>query len=376
MTGYRAPYPVPGVIWASLPFPALLVNESDRILETNPAAEIFLNASNRSLRDQPVFDRLHIDADMEDAMQRVRANRAPLFINDVEVTTGARAPQQCTVQVAPMADDPRVILLLISPREIADRLGRAGAAKRGAKSAIGMAEMLAHEIKNPLAGISGAAQLISMNAGPEDRELTDLIVEETRRIVKLLEQVEQFGNLRAPERRATNIHDALDRARRSALVGFAARMTILEDYDPSLPATYADPDQLMQVFLNLIKNASEAAGPKGGTIRLRSFYDQSLRIRRADGPGSPLPLQIEIIDDGPGLPPGIASEIFEPFVSGRENGTGLGLALVAKIIADHDGWIAVDSVPGRTVFRVSMPEAPRAPRAKPDDNALTKAKES
>jgi len=362
MKGYRAPYPVPGVIWASLPLPALLIDENDGILETNPAAETFLNASSRSLKGQPVFDRLHIDAAMDEAMARARANQSALFINDVDVTTGERPPVQCTIQIAPMADDPMVIMLLISPRELADRLGRAGQAKRGAKSAIGMAEMLAHEIKNPLAGISGAAQLISMNASAEDRELTDLIVEETRRIVKLLEQVEQFGNLRAPDRRAVNIHDALDRARKSAMIGFASRMTIIEEYDPSLPATFADPDQLTQVFLNLIKNAAEAAGEKGGTIRLHTFYDLSLRLRRKDGTGSALPLQIEIIDDGPGLPPGIANEIFEPFVSGRENGTGLGLALVSKIISDHDGWIAVDSVPGRTVFRVSLPMAPREGR--------------
>jgi two-component system nitrogen regulation sensor histidine kinase GlnL len=187
-------------------------------------------------------------------------------------------------------------------------------------------------------------------------------VEETRRIVKLLEQVEQFGNLRPPDCRPVNIHDALDRARKSSLVGFAANMMIVEDYDPSLPATFADPDQLMQVFLNLIKNASEAAGPKGGgTIRLHTFYDLSLRIRHKGGPGKALPLQVEVIDDGPGIPPGIVNDIFDPFVSGRENGTGLGLALVSKIIADHGGWIAVDSVPGRTVFRVSLPVAPKEP---------------
>ncbi|MGL6209172.1 MAG: two-component system sensor histidine kinase NtrB, partial [Paracoccaceae bacterium] len=255
---------------------------------------------------------------------------------------------------------PDIVMLLISPRDIADRMGRAMQVKSAAKSAIGMAEMLAHEIKNPLAGISGAAQLISMNASAEDRELTDLIVEETRRIVKLLEQVEQFGNLRPPERRAVNIHDALDRARKSAQMGYAGHMTILEDYDPSLPPTFADPDQLMQVFLNLIKNASEAAGAKGGTIRLHTFYDMGLRLRRKDGTGGTLPLQVEIIDDGPGLPPDIAADVFEPFVSGRENGTGLGLALVSKIVSDHHGWIGVESVPGRTVFRLSLPLAPKA----------------
>jgi two-component system nitrogen regulation sensor histidine kinase GlnL len=346
-------------LWASLPLPAILISPTRTILDVNPPAETFLNASARSLIGQPLLDRLSIDAPMEDALARVHAHESPLFIAEADVTTGERAPVQCALQMAPLQDSPGCVLLLISPREIAERLGRSMQVTSAAKSAIGMAEMLAHEIKNPLAGISGAAQLLAMGLGPEDLELTDLIVEETRRIVKLLEQVEQFGNLRPPARRAVNIHDALDRARRSALVGYGAHMNIIEDYDPSLPATYADNDQLMQVFLNLLKNASEAAGPKGGTIRLHTFYDHSLRRRRKDGSGSTLPLQIEIIDDGPGIPPEIASDIFEPFVSGRENGTGLGLALVSKIISDHEGWISVDSAPGRTVFRISLPLAPR-----------------
>jgi two-component system, NtrC family, nitrogen regulation sensor histidine kinase GlnL len=362
---YRPPYPVPGVIWASLPLPALLVDESGLIREANPAAETFLNASSRNLRGQPVLDRLAIDAPMEEAMARARANQAPLNINDVDVTSGERAPVQCTLHLSPMHDNPGILLLILSPRDLADRMGRSLGAKSAAKSAIGMAEMLAHEIKNPLAGISGAAQLLAMNLSPEDREMTDLIVEETRRIVKLLEQVEQFGNIRPPDRRAVNIHDALDRARKSALVGFGAKMQIVEDYDPSLPPTWADPDQLMQVFLNLIKNASEAAGPKGGRIRLHTFYDLSLRLRRKDGAPGALPLNVEIIDDGPGLPPDIAADVFEPFVSGRENGTGLGLALVSKIISDHDGWISVESVPGRTVFRLSLPMAPKDKRKEP-----------
>jgi two-component system nitrogen regulation sensor histidine kinase GlnL len=231
--------------------------------------------------------------------------------------------------------------------------------KSAAKSAIGMAEMLAHEIKNPLAGITGAAQLLSMNLEQEDLELTDLIVAETRRIVKLLEQVEQFGNLSAPDRKPVNIHDVLDRARRSALLGFGAHMTIIEDYDPSLPMAFGDPDQLLQVILNLVKNASEAADKSGGKIRLHTFFEHSFRLRKADGSSQSLPLQIEVIDDGPGLPEAIKGDIFDPFVSGKENGTGLGLALVSKIISDHDGWISVDSVPGKTVFRISLPRAPR-----------------
>ena len=350
--------PPPGIIWNSLPTPALLIDAADRITEVNPAAEVFLNISARALKGQPVLERLAISAPLEEIFARVRANRSALFVNDVDVTAGERAPVQCNLQAAPLGDDPDMVLLLISPREIADRLGRASMVKSAARSAIGMAEMLAHEIKNPLAGIAGAAQLLSMNLSGEDLELTDLIVDETRRIVKLLEQVEQFGNVRPPEKKPVNIYDVLDRARKSALVGFGAHMAILEDYDPSLPPTLGDADQLTQVFLNLLKNASEAAKGRG-TIRLHTFYDYSLRLRRADGKGQALPLQIEVIDDGPGLPPDIAGSIFEPFVSGRENGTGLGLALVSKIISEHDGWVSVDSVPGRTVFRISLPVAPK-----------------
>ena len=136
-------------------------------------------------------------------------------------------------------------------------------------------------------------------------------------------------------------------------------MNIIEDYDPSLPLAHGDADQLLQVVLNLLKNASEAAGDKG-TIRLRSYFEHSFRLRRADGSGQSLPLQIEIIDDGPGLPSSIAGDIFDPFVSGKENGTGLGLALVSKIISDHGGWISVTSVPGKTVFRLSLPRAPKS----------------
>ena len=347
-----------GRIWASLPVAALVIDAENRIVSINPAAEVFLNASERSAHGHPVFDRLHIDAPLEEPLARVRANRSPIFVNDVDVGTGDRAPVHCNLQIAPMADEPDCLLVLVAPREIAGRLGRSHGAQSAAKSAIGMAEMLAHEIKNPLAGITGAAQLLSMSLENDDLELCDLIVAETRRVVKLLEQVEQFGNLRPPECRAVNVHDLLDRARKSALVGFAAHMTLREDYDPSLPPTWADGDQLLQVFLNLLKNAAEASRGGPGTIRLRTFYEPSLRIRRAGGHVSRLPLQVEIVDDGPGLPPTIADDIFEPFVSGRENGTGLGLALVSKIIADHDGWISVDSIPGRTAFRISLPMAP------------------
>lgn len=346
-------------LWASLPVPTVLISPDNLIADINSAAEGFLNVSAKSVRMSPVWDQIAVNDPLESAFERARVTHTPLFVNDVDVGSGSRAPMQSDLQVAPLLGEPGYMILMISPRELAGRMTQNYSVKSAAKSAIGMAEMLAHEIKNPLAGITGAAQLLSMNLGAEDLELTDLIVEESRRIVKLLGQVEQFGNLSQPDFQPVNIHDVLDRARRSAQLGFGAHMKIVEDYDPSLPLAYGDPDQLLQVILNLLKNASEAAGDNSGVIRLHSYFEHSFRLRRSDGSGQSLPLQIEIIDDGPGLPENIKGDVFDPFVSGRENGTGLGLALVSKIISDHDGWISVSSVPGRTVFRLSLARAPK-----------------
>lgn len=349
-------------IWSALPMPTLVLKGDNAIARVNPAAESFLSRSRRSLRDKPLSQVVQIPILNEAMLARVRANQSPMVFNDLDVQVPDRAKVKCHVQVTPLGEDDDTLLLLISPREIAGKLDRAQSSKSAAKSAIGMAEMLAHEIKNPLAGITGAAQLLSMNLPAEDMELTDLIVTECQRIVKLLEQVEQFGNLRPPERKPVNLHDLLDRARKSAELGFAADKRFISEYDPSLPATMADGDQMLQVFLNLIKNAAEAMtrSGEGSTIRIRTFYDRSLRRLIANGETIPVPLQIEIIDDGPGLPPEIAADIFEPFVSGRENGTGLGLALVSKIVSENDGLIATESAPGHTVFRISLPLAPRA----------------
>lgn len=343
-------------IWAALPVPVMLVDADNLIIDVNPAAEDFFNASVKSMLGAPLWDKVAIDAPVEEAFARCRRDQSSLYVNDVDVGGGNRPPLQCNVQIAPLDRAQDTMLFLIQPREFSGRLGNSRSVHSAAKSAIGMAEMLAHEIKNPLAGITGAAQLLSMNLPQTDLELTDLIVEESRRIVKLLEQVEQFGNLRPPETQAVNLHDILDRARKSATLSYGAHMGFVEDFDPSLPEALCDPDQILQVVQNLIKNACEAC-KDGGEIRLRTFYEHSLRLRRKDGSGNSLPLQIEIQDNGPGLPDAIAGEVFEPFISGKENGTGLGLALVSKIISDHGGWIGVESVPGRTVFRISLPVA-------------------
>jgi two-component system nitrogen regulation sensor histidine kinase GlnL len=344
-------------LWTSLPVPGFLVDGSDMITAINPAAEGFLISAARTVVGTALWQVLQVEPQLHMAYARARTTGATLSVNDVEVGCASHAPVQCNLQIAPLAGQEDVMLILLSPRDLPGRMAQSQSVKSAARSAIGMAEMLAHEIKNPLAGIIGAAQLLEMGLDPDQHDLTQLIVSESRRIVGLLDRVEQFGNVSAPKFQSVNIHDVLGRARRSAQLGFAADMALIEDYDPSLPEAQGDPDMLLQVIQNLIKNAAEAAGPKGGTIRLHTYFDPALRLHGADGAGRKLPLQIEVIDDGPGLPSAIAADVFDPFVSGRENGTGLGLALAARIIAAHDGWITVTSRPGHTVFRISLPVA-------------------
>ena len=341
-------------VWMSIPLPSIVLNEDDIVVEVNPPGEGFLNASSKSLKNRSIWELINIGASLEESYKKVKKFNSPLFVTDVKVGANGREPIPCNIQIAPIIGHDGSTILLIAPREIAGRISQSKSVKAAAKSAIGMAEMLAHEIKNPLAGITGAAQLLSMGLSTADLEITDLIVAETRRILTLLEQVEQFGNLKPISPKPLNIHDVIDRARRSAQLGFSAHINFKEEYDPSLPLVYGDPDQLLQVFLNLIKNASEAQ-PNNGNIKLRTYFEHSYKLRRADGSGHSMPIQVEVMDNGPGVSEDIRDEIFDPFVSGRNNGTGLGLALTSKIISDHKGLISLDSKPGNTVFRISLP---------------------
>jgi two-component system, NtrC family, nitrogen regulation sensor histidine kinase GlnL len=219
----------------------------------------------------------------------------------------------------------------------------------------GMAAMLAHEIRNPLAGITGAAQLLEMSLSDSERELTGLIQEEAARIGKLVDRVEQFGDLRPAQRQALNIHDVIDRARRSAAAGFAAHARFTEEFDPSLPPTSGDPDQLLQVFQNLLKNAGEAIPKVGGVIGISTAYRPGVRVTSPGGRSESLPLLVTVTDNGPGIPETLIRDIFDPFVSSKANGSGLGLSLVSKFISDHGGAIECDSRPGRTRFQIRLP---------------------
>jgi two-component system nitrogen regulation sensor histidine kinase GlnL len=221
----------------------------------------------------------------------------------------------------------------------------------------GLAAMLAHEIKNPLSGIRGAAQLLETDADEDGRALTRLICDEADRIVGLVDRMEIFADERPTERAAINIHSVLERVKAIARNGFARDIRIVEEYDPSLPPVHANRDQLIQVFLNLVKNAAEAlAGVAEPEIVFRTAYRPGIRLSM---PGSrsrvSLPLEFSVTDNGPGVPDDLLPYLFDPFVTSKTNGTGLGLALVAKIIGDHGGVIECESQPRRTAFRILMP---------------------
>jgi two-component system nitrogen regulation sensor histidine kinase GlnL len=246
---------------------------------------------------------------------------------------------------------------VLQERTIADKLDRQLTHRSAARTVTGLAAMLAHEIKNPLSGIRGAAQLLETSVDDNDRALTRLITDEADRIVKLVDRMEVFSDERPIEREPVNIHIVLDHVRRLALSGFARSIRIGDDYDPSLPPVFANRDQLVQVFLNLVKNAAEAIGNMpDGEIVLTTAFRPGMRLSVSGNANKvTLPLEFCVRDNGPGVPEELLPHLFDPFVTTKANGTGLGLALVAKIIGDHGGVIECESQPGKTLFRVLLP---------------------
>jgi two-component system nitrogen regulation sensor histidine kinase GlnL len=363
--GFRVALPPgdvdPATVLGAMPDPVIVVDDGNFILWVNNAGEQFLEASAATLRGCNLSDLLPLDSPLFSLIETVRASGSSIAEYSVPLETPRLGAHVMTIQVAPLVEQPGQLVITLHERSIAHKIDRQLTHRNAARSVTAMAAILAHEVKNPLSGIRGAAQLLEQNAIPADRELTRLICDESDRIVALLDRMEAFSDARPIEREAVNIHEVLERVRKVAQTGFARPHRFVEEYDPSLPAVFGNHDMLVQVFLNLVKNAAEALPDHGGEIGLSTSYQQGVRLAV---PGTDtrvhLPLVVAISDNGEGIPEDLRAHLFDPFVTTKRNGTGLGLALVAKIIGDHGGVIEFDSQPRRTVFRVFLPTAPVA----------------
>ncbi|MGO1117534.1 two-component system sensor histidine kinase NtrB [Rhodovibrionaceae bacterium A322] len=346
----------PGFVLNSLADPVFVVDGQDHFLFLNLAAEQLLGSSAATLVGQPLSRILPEDNPVFSLIQQVRDGGYSVSEYGVTLESPKIGTHEMAVNVMVIPEEPRAVSVSLKSRTIARKIEHQLVHRNAARSVTAMAAMLAHEIKNPLSGIRGAAQLLEATADEADRELTQLICSEADRIVSLVDRMEMFSDDRPIDREAVNIHEVLSHVRRIAENGFARKVVIRERYDPSLPPVLGNRDLLVQVFLNLVKNASEALPAEGGEITLITRYQQGVRLAL---PGQDsrvdLPLLVGVQDNGSGIPADLQSHLFEPFVSSKVNGKGLGLALVAKVIGDHGGVIEFDSVPRRTEFRVMLP---------------------
>ncbi len=357
------------LLLAALPHPVLTLAEDERVVYANPAAEQFFSAGQAMLKRQRLADLVAYGCPLIGLVEKVRRSGVSVNEYGIEVVIPRiEGLKLVDAHGGPLPEQPGLVVLMLQQRTMAQMIERQLTHRAAARSVSGMAAMLAHEIKNPLSGIRGAAQLLEPGLGSADRPLAQLICAEADRIRNLVDRMEVFGDERPLVKSPVNIHDVLDHVCRLASTGFGRDVRMLARYDPSLPPVPANRDKLVQAFLNLVKNAVEAVeeGGEGGRLVMTTAFRPGMRLSvPGSGARVSLPLMIEIEDNGPGVPDHLKPHLFDPFVTTKRSGSGLGLALVAKIIGDHGGVIECESEPRRTVFRVLLPMQDRPPETSP-----------
>ncbi|HZT50816.1 MAG TPA: ATP-binding protein, partial [Stellaceae bacterium] len=317
-------------VLAALPDPILVLDAADRLRYANAAAEQFFDTGAATLLQSALTEFVPADSPLFALVETVRASGHSVSEYGVTLETPRLGTRVVTIQAAPLAEDHGRVVVTLQERSIADKIDRQLTHRNAARSVTAMAAMLAHEVKNPLSGIRGAAQLLEETASAADRELTRLICDETDRICALVDRMDVFTDRRPIERDAVNIHEVLERVRMIARSGFARHVRFIEDYDPSLPLVDGNRDLLIQVFLNLVKNAAEAVPEQGGEIELATAYRHGVRLAVAGSDSRVhLPLVVTVTDNGEGIPDDLRPHLFDPFVTTKHNGSGLGLAFVA-----------------------------------------------
>jgi len=350
-------------VLGALTGPVLVVDRAGSVLYVNSAGEDFFKTARRLILGRPLAALVYGDSPILELVDRARLTMSSLSLHGIAFESPRTEPRPITAEASAIPDSDGQVVITLHERSVALQFQRQLDFKNAARSVTAMAAMLAHEVKNPLSGIRGAAQLLGESANDEDRGLADLIQAETDRIVALVDQMEAFSDDRPIQREAVNIHIVLEYVRKVSENGFGRAVRFVERYDPSLPPVLGNRDLLIQIFLNLVKNACEA-GPDGKTtVEIATAFKPGLRLSLPGGVEPiDLPLTIAIRDNGPGVPETLAQNLFDPFVTGKPNGRGLGLAFVAKAVGDHGGLIEHENTGQGAEFRVMLPTARAAKR--------------